>query len=346
MESTRSRILVAFGLLAALFSPQLELEADPGTPPTIRVILPGPQIAPGRRMTFTLDCPCGAACGDDLNRDNVFIRRLLLGWDRMGGWFVAGWMRHNAATSTISVDLPPGMEQADDYVVTVWYGNASCWGQSQRFTIMNPGFSQQNPDVLRFPHDGQTLYRDSSVDIGWIQTDPSWRRVKIELLKGGVVLAPLALDTHAPPFRWQIGSPLYADGGDFRIRLTSIATGRRDESGNFTIRKPRLEVLEPRAWYRRNRPMTITWRSQGTPPGATFRVDLEYHTAFTCSNPPISRERTLAYFERGPVYQWTPPRFGDENWPGSRCFPMRFRVNVICNQCTDVRASSGDILSP
>jgi hypothetical protein len=339
-------------MIPAVFVLQDICRADPGTAPTVRIILPQQrQFTPGRRIYYNIECPCGYHCGSDYWPDNVFLRRLVHDWNHMGRWQVIGSLPYNTATKNFTYNILPGQQQADDWVITAWWNDAACWGQSQPFTIMKPGFRQGDLDMLIFNHEGKTLFRGEEVHMSWRAGFDDWRRVKFELLKRGSVVFVLASSSNGG-IDWTInervkkeGSPElltidagdYADGNDFSIRITNLDTGETERSGLFTIKTPRLQVVDPAAGsiFHSSYRMTICWQRESKPKNSEYFIYLEYENVpRTCF---LDNHQATSYLINrhntsisGPCYHFTvwPPSSTQHNWPKAECFPFNGHIKI------------------
>jgi hypothetical protein len=106
-------------------------------------------------------------------------------------------------------------------------------------------------------------------------------KVKIEILKAGVVVQTLSASTpNNGTFSWTI-SPGLATVSDYKIRITSITNSAYTDSSNsnFTITTgtttPTITVISPNGgeiWYKYTT-HPITWSYTGSP-GSTVKIEL------------------------------------------------------------------------
>ncbi len=321
----------------------------------VSILVHGTQFKPGERLTFAYDCPCGFPTGAAESTESIFLKRR--GWERWR-WIGIGNVTRDATSGSQTIDLVPGLDQADDWVISIWWGNDDCWGESAPFSIRRPAGSP----ILRFAHDGETLYREWDVEIDWDRTFPNWDRVKIDLLKGEAVVETLRSTGTTKKQRWRVGTSRcedsglpatdggvygsYADGGGFRIRLVDSDTGETLESGAFSIATPWISILTPNGpgRFKRGQHLRLTWRGHHLPPritkaaitGNVYRnaTDVSptnlpsecYRTGhtpfFTLTEEAAAAEGTFSWLL--PVDDYS------TFWPRSDCDPFMIEIEIRC----------------
>jgi hypothetical protein len=319
----------------------------------------GNSFAPGGQLTFSYRCGCGFPTGANESIDSIFLNRQAWGWE-VNQWQAMGKITRDTTSGSKTIGVPTGLEQADDWVITIWWGDRGCWGQSAPFSIRRPAGSR----VLVFPHDGETLYREWDTAIRWDTTSPDWDRVKIELLKGDGVVKVLR-SSATKGIQWRIGTQTvwddgqstpddtgsygsYADGSDFRIRLTDLDTGGTEESGFFSIATPKIVLLVPSGpgRFKRGSRIMISWRGSHLPPRVT-RVGISIQMCLNGECPQglpkdcypdcwlTYGDSQFAILQDGPAsegnFSWPVPVEGEDClWPKAGCCTVQCRISIAC----------------
>jgi hypothetical protein len=337
----------------------------------VSITVQGNSFVPGGRLTFTYQCGCGFPTGANENIDSIFLNRQAWGWE-VNQWQAMGKITRDTTSGSKTISVPTGLEQADDWVITIWWGDRGCWGQSAPFSIRRPAGSR----VLVFPYDGETLYREWDTAIRWDATSPNWDRVKIELLKGGRVVQVLR-SSATKGIQWRIGTETvwdqdqstpddtgsygsYADGSDFRIRLTDRDTGETEESGFFSIATPRIAILVPSGpgHFKRGNRIMISWRGYHLPPrvtrvGVSIQMcpDGEYRAGFglpgscypNCTNMYGVSEFAILRDDEAAEgnFSWLVPVEGEDClWPKTDCDPVQIRISIRCTGGSHIGGTS------
>lgn len=124
------------------------------------------------------------------------------------------------------------------------------------------------------PNGGETLIKGTTNTIKWSSYSNPGLRVKIELLKGGVLSRTISSSTYNDgSYSWNIPSTQVL-GNDYKIRITSVSNRKYNDTSdnNFTIIDPipnlggnqRITVKTDRLVYNQGSPITFTLKNVGS----------------------------------------------------------------------------------
>lgn len=353
----KKRTLRFLGLgLIALFCTHIPGWADPTTQPQIEIRLAGYVFSQGAPVPFSCVCGCSHACGSLQPGDDIYLHRLASGWGRMGEWRALGRMTGGTGTTNYRMAIPNDIQPAEDYVITIWNGDDTCWGRSHPFAIRRPGTAAPagGAEILYLPRGGETLYRGHFTQIRW-HDDAGWAPCKVELLKAGTfhkLLKNRALDSLnwmvGSIAVWDIGNTLPTrlraspfdidDGADYQIRLNQLdssgrPTGASITSGMFTIATPTLQVSSPAAGatFRCGQDAHIAWRAEHMPENAKFNIIAFFKKAdgtdLVGSCRLVSVPSVASNFHGNSII-WRIPLPGNDHLPAETCFPISCTIKV------------------
>jgi len=177
--------------------------------------------------------------------------------------------------------IPGSLANGNDYKVRITSAvNDTVWDESNApFTIDD----EPKITVLE-PNGGETWLKNSPVVITWTSIGKVGDQVKIDLYKGGSLLATIQENTaNDDSLVWTVSDTLAA-GNDYRIRITAVANnGVWDMSdAPFTIEDiPHITLTSPiggECWLKGST-HNITWNSLGIV-GANLKIDLYKNGSF------------------------------------------------------------------
>lgn len=375
---TRKKTLLLIILVGfTLFCLVSLLQAEPTGPPLIRITLSGSDLRPGGMLQLSLHCLCSSGCGSVQPGDDIYLHRLASGWNSMGEWYGLGRMRAAGPLdrmSLYSLPIPATIQPADDYVVTIYYGDDNCWGRSATFAIRRPGETgPSGAEIISSPRGGETFYRGNFTSIRWFN-QAGWGRCSVELLKAGQFVHTFTNNTISNGREWLVGTASswelgrahpsqpqvvfssYADGADFQIRVKQLdntlrPTGETASSGMFSIASPTLRVTLPAhdAIFHPDQPLIIAWSAEHLPADARMQIIAFFRrmdgSELEGSCMPHTYDPKNLYIERGcrgNSTVWQVPTPGSvPNWPSMVCFPIRCKIQVTWVQCPRLTAESG-----
>jgi hypothetical protein len=157
--------------------------------------------------------------------------------------------------------------------------NSLYWTETRGGTIKEMNLGPPLPTIsITFPNGGENLAAGSTQTIQWAYTGNLGSKVKIELLKGGMVKRTIKSSTPITTgeYSWTIPAN-QTPGTDYSIRVTS--TSNRAYSGTsdsyFSIVAPTITVVSPNGGenFAAGSTQTISWSYTGNP-GSYVKIQL------------------------------------------------------------------------